>query len=316
MDIIKALNNKSTGPCSIPLKLLLIISDIIIIPLCYLINVSLDTGTYPDKLKIVKVIPIDKGGCTQDLNNFRPISLLSIFDKITEKILHLKLYRFLESNNILFQQQYGFRKNNSTAYALIQITEQIKESIDKGKFGCGIFIDLRKAFNTVNHEILLLKLEHYGIRGLILQWFKSYLSNRKQYVYLISSTASLRNITCGVPQGSILGPLLFLLYINDLPNISKILNFYLFADDTNIYYENDSLEVMEKVINAELKKPSLWLRINRLSLNIGKTNFVIFCPYNKKLKCIITLKIDKKAIAEKSHIKYLGIIIDSSLTWK
>ena len=132
---------------------------------------SLDTGTYPDKLKIVKVIPIHKGGCTQDLNNFRPISLLSIFDKIIEKILHLKLYRFLESNNILFQQQYGFRKNNLTAYALIQITEQIKESIDKGKFGCGIFIALRKAFDTVNHEILLLKLEHYGIRGSILQWF-------------------------------------------------------------------------------------------------------------------------------------------------
>ena len=165
---------------------------------------------------------------------------------------------------------------------------------------------------------MLLKLEHYGIRGSILQWFKSYLSNRKQYVYLNGSTSSLRNITCGVPQGSVLGPLLFLLYINDLPNISKILNFYLFADDINIYYENDSLEVMEKVINAELKKLSLWLRINRLSLNISKTNFVIFRPYNKKLKCIITLKIDKKTIAEKSHIKYqyLGIIIDSSLTWK
>ena len=202
-------------------------------------------------------MPIHKGGCTQDLNNFQPISLLSIFDKIIEKILHLKLYRFLESNNILFQQQYGFRKNNSTAYAMIQITEQIKESIDKGKFGCGIFIYLRKAFDTVNHEILLLKFEHYGIRGSILQWFKSYLSNRKQYVYRNGSTSSLRNITCGVPQGSVLGPLLFLIYINDLPNISKILNFYLFADDTNIYYENDSLEVMEKVINAELKKLSL-----------------------------------------------------------
>ena len=244
------------------------------------------------------------------MNNFRPISLLSIFDKIIEKILHLKLCTFLESKNILFEQQYGFRKNNSTAYALIQITEQIKESIDKGNYGCSIFIDLRKAFDTVNHEILLLKLEHYGVRGSI--WFKSYLSNRKQYVYLNGITSSLRDITCGVLQGSVLGPLLFLLYINDLPNISKICNFYLFADDTNIYYENDSLEEIEKIINIELKKLSLWLRINRLSLNISKTNFVIFRPYNKKLKYITTLKIDKKAIAEKSHIKYLGIIIDSS----
>ena len=225
---------------------------------------SLDTGIYPEKLTIVKVIPILEGGCTQDLNIFLSISLLSIFDKIIEKILHLKLYMFLESINILFELQYGFRKDNSTAYALIQITEQIKESIGKGNYGCGIFIDLCKAFDTVNHEILLLKLEHYGVRGSILQWFKSYLSNRKQNVYVNGITFSLRDITCGVPQGYVLGPILVLLYINDFPYFSKIINFYLFAGDTNIYYENDSLEEMEKIINIELKKLSLWFRINRL----------------------------------------------------
>ena len=212
----------------------------------------LSTATYPE------------GICTQDLNNFRPISLLSIFDKIIEKIIHSKLYMFLESNNILYNQQFGFRKNNSTTYALIQITERIKGSIDNGKFGCGLFIDLRKAFDTVNHEILLLKLEHYGIRGILLDWFKSYLSNRKQYAYINGISSSFKDISCGVPQGSVLGPLLFLLYINDLPNISKILNFYLFADDTNIYYENENLAQMEKIINLELKKLSMWLKINRL----------------------------------------------------
>ena len=316
VDIINSLSNKSTGIHSIPLNLLIIIMDIIIIPLCLILNMSLSTGTYPDKLKIVKVIPIHKGGCTQDLNNFRPISLLSIFDKIIEKIIHSKLYMFLEANNILFNQQFWFRKNNSTTYALIQITERIKESIDNGKFGCGLFIDLRKAFDTVNHEILLLKLEHYGIRGILLDWFKSYLSNRKQFVCINGISSSLKDISCGVPQGSVLGPLLFLLYINDLPNISKILNFYLFADDTNIYYENENLAQMEKIINLELKKLSMWLKINRLSLNIGKTNFIIFHPFNKPLKYRITLKIERKAIMEKSYIKYLGIIIDSTLTWK
>ena len=124
---------------------------------------SFNTGVYPD-LKIVKVIPIHKGGSTQEVNNFRPISLLSIFDKIMEKIMHKKLYYFLEENNILFKKQFGFRKNNLTVYALMEITEKIKKSIDSGLYGCGIFIDLRKAFDTVNHDILLMKLQHYGTK--------------------------------------------------------------------------------------------------------------------------------------------------------
>ena len=176
LEIINALENKSTGPASIPVKLLLkLIPDLIIVPLCKLINISFISGSFPDPLKIVKVIPIHKNGSTQDMNNYRPISLVSIFDKIMEKIMHKRLYNFLEDNNILYNKQFGFRKNNSTMDALIKITEKIKESIDKGKYGCGIFIDLRKAFN---HDILLLKMEHYGVRGTSLQWFKSYLYER------------------------------------------------------------------------------------------------------------------------------------------
>ena len=196
---------------------------------------SFITDEYPNLLKIVKVIPIHKVGSTQDVNNYRPVSLLSIFDKIIEKLIeklmHKRLYNFLMEHNILYQNQFGFRKNNSTVYALAQITEMIKVSIDNRKFGCGIFVDLRKAFDSVNHEI---KLEHYGIRDSMLKWFQSYLFDHKQFVTFNGVSSELLVNSCGVPPGSVLGPLLFLLYNNDLPNISKILNFYLFADDTNI----------------------------------------------------------------------------------
>ena len=229
-------------------------------------------------MDLLKVTPIHKGGSTQHINNYRPISLLSIFDKIIEKVLHKWLNSFLENNDILFHNQYGFRRNNSTVFALIQITEKIKSSIDNGKIGCGIFIDLRRAFDTVNHDILLTKLEHYGIRDNMLSWFQSYLSNREQYVSINGEQSESHAINCGVPQGSVIGPLLFLIYINDLPNISDVLKFYLFADDTNIYYESNSLQILEKTINKELNKVYLWLNVNRLSLNIDKTNFIIFHP--------------------------------------
>ena len=198
----------------------------------------------------------------------------------------------------------------------MEITERIKESIDCGKFGCGIFIDLRKAFDTVNHTILSNKLEHYGIRGIPLEWFRSYLTDRKQYVFYNGESSELKPISCGVPQGSVLGPLLFLIYINDLPNIPKDLKFFLFADDTNIYFESNDLIKLENTVNKELKKLYLWLNVNRLSLNVSKTNYIIFHPYNKPLKQHITLEINNKAIIEKDNIKYLGVIIDSRLNWK
>ena len=197
----------------------------------------------------------------------------------------------------------------------MEITERIKNSIDHGKYGCGIFIDLKKAFDTVNHKILLDKLDHYGVRNELLKWFESYLTDRKQYVFHNGESSTLKDITCGVPQGSVLGPLLFLIYINDLPNTSDKLKFFLFADDTNIYFESNNLQSMEKTINTELKQLNVWLNVNRFALNISKTNFVIFRTCNKPLKNV-TLKINKKAIAQKDHIKYLGITIDCHLNWK
>ena len=160
-----------------------------------------------------------------------------------------------------------------------------------------------------------MKLEHYGVRGSSLQWFESYLNNRKQYVYFNGVSSETQTITCGVPQGSVLGPLLFLLYINDLPNISDKLRFFLFADDTNIYYESKDLIELEKTVNSELKKLSLWLNLNRLALNVGKTNFVIFRA-NKPLYHNVTLIMNRKALLQKDHIKYLGVLMDEHLTWK
>ena len=316
LDIINALSNKSTGPASIPLRLLKIISDLIVVPLCRIINISFSSGVFPDVLKVSKIIPLHKGGSTLEVNNFRPISLLSIFDKIIEKLMHKRLYDFLDEHDILYNHQFGFRKFYSTAYSLIEITEKIKETVDNGKYGCGIFIDLKKAFDTVNHKILLTKLEHYGIRGNILKWFESYLSNRKQYVFYNGVSSNMAFSTCGVPQGSVLGPLLFLIYINDLPNISSKLSFFLFADDTNIYYESANLVELEDTINKELKILSTWLNVNRLALNVSKTNFVIFRSPKRPLNHNVTLIMNRKAIEQKDHVKYLGVLMDQHLSWK
>ena len=209
---------------------------------------------FPDKEKIAKVVPHYKSGPKDNPSNYRPISFLSVFGKITEKLMHSRLYKFLDICDVLHPLQFGFREKHCTDHALINLTEKIKTTIDNKKVGCGVFIDLKKAFDTVNHSILLKKLEHYGVRGVVLNWFCSYLKDRKQYVSVNGHTSKELKVTCGVPQGSVLRPLLFLVYINDLPTVSKILTFYLFADDTNIYYESSNTFDLQKKMNIELKK--------------------------------------------------------------
>ena len=316
-DLINILNpSKSVGPNSIPIKLLKIIGHSVSPLLALLVNQSFQSGIFPDKLKIAKVISLFKKGNAELPSNYRPISLLSIFSKIFEKLMYRRLYRFLEIHNILYSLQFGFQENHSIDHALVSLTEAIRNTLDNKGFGCGIFIDLQKAFDTVNHKILLSKLEHYGIRGCALQWFRSYLCDRKQYVSVNGSNSDLLSVTCGVPQGSVLGPLLFLIYINDLPNASKRLTFYLFADDTNIYYESKDLANLTKTVNKELRLVKKWLDANKLSLNIDKTNYIIFHSSSSNVPSGSNIKIGKKQIKRVKFVKFLGILLDEHLSWK
>ena len=192
------------------------------------------------------------------------------FSKILEKIFDNRLMNFLNSNNLLYLRQYGFRKNMSTSMAIMELVENITNAMDNGKFTIGVFIDLKKAFDTVDHSILVTKFDHYGIRGVAKKWLSSYLENRKQYVCFNGTDSGFLPITCGVPQGLILGPSLFLLYANDLCNVSTRLTSILFADDTSCFIEGTDLSDMCIQLSTEMNKLSTWFKTNRLSLNVSK----------------------------------------------
>ena len=218
-------------------------------------------------------------------------------------------------NNILNPSQFGFRKNFSTEYATVHLLDKIIDSMSKKEHIIGIFMDLSKAFDTIDHNILLHKLNNYGVRGIALAWFRSYLSNRKQYVFVNNENSSMLNIRCGVPQGSILGPLLFLIYVNDITNTSPTLSFFMFADDTSILFSHKDISELTKILNSELINISSWFKCNKLSLNISKTNFMQFQTVHSHTDHQYSIEIDNKPLERKDSIKFLGIIIDKNLTW-
>ena len=260
--------------------------------------------------------PIYKKDDPHEISNYRPISILSSISKIIEKIVYNRLYEFLNKNKLLNPNQYGFRKNHSTDLALVQIYDKITNAMANTEHVIGLFLDLSKAFDTLNHEILLNKLNSYGIRGQTLSWFRDYLSNREQYVTFNGIDSSRLPIKCGVPQGSILGPLLFLLYVNDIVHASSLLSFVLFADDTNIFYSHNKIETPVNVFNTELPKVSTWFKCNKLSLNINKTHFMHFKHHNAHAADIpINIMIDNLPLEQKQNSTFLGVIIDDNLTW-
>ena len=273
-------------------------------------------GVFPSVLKIAKVVPVFKKDSKLDYSNYRPMSLLSNIEKINEKLTYKRLYTFLDNKNIICDLQLGFRQQSSLSHALINIAENIRKALDDGNIGCGVFVDLRKAFDTVHHQILLAKLNHYGIRGVSNDWFKSYLSNCHQYVSINGFESGLAAINCGVPQGSVLGPLLFLLYVNDLNQAIKPCKVHHFADDTNLLCLSNSIKKLNKQVNADLKHLVKWSNANKVSLNVKKTEMVIFKSKQKKLEGDLKIKLCGKRLYPTESVKYLGVKINTNLTWQ
>ena len=233
--------------------------------------------------------------------------------------MYNRFFKYLTTNEILYKKQLGFQKGHSTEHAIIQLIDQIINSFEKNHFTLGIFIDLSKAFDTVDHSILIKKLKLYGVKGNNLRWFESYLSNRKQYISCNSNKCTtFESITYGVPQGSILGPLLFLIYVYYLPNATNILDPIMFADDTNLFYSHHNIKTLLSTVNEELEKLGDWFTANRLSLNIKKTKYTFF--HKNSVKDNIHLKlpdlhISNKSIERKSSIKFLGVMLDEHIAW-
>ncbi len=227
------------------------------------------------------------------------------------------IVEFLDSNDVhvLYDRQFGFRKAHSTSHAIITLVEKISKSLDTGKVVVGVFLDLKKAFDTVDHEILLQKLDMYGIKNNLLQWFKSYLSNRTQYVCLNYSKSDIRTISYGIPQGSILGPLLFIIYVNDFSRASKLLFSILFADDTSVFIEGHTYNDTIRMLNNELEHIFIWLSSNKLTLNIEKTHYMVFHRAKIKDRLSINVRMQGRPVNEAKSIKFLGVIIDNKLNW-
>ena len=313
--IVRALKDSATGHDDISSQFLKLALNSIVDPLTHICNMSLTEGVFPNTLKVANVIPLYKSDDPMCFNHYRPVSLLCILSKVFEKIMYDRLLNFVDKFDLLYAHQYGFRKNRSTYMALLSLVDNLTRALENGEHVVGVYLDFSKAFDTVDHMILLQKFYHYGVRGCAHDWFTSYLSNRSQFVTYNGVKSNLNNVKCGVPQGSILGPLLFLLYINDLSFACKRTFPVLFADDSNLFLSGKNTDQVQQMINDELKDIVIWLRANKLSLNISKTHYMLLS--NKKvIQPNVTIEINGQPITCVTKTKFLGVIIDNKLTWK
>ena len=319
--IISGLDNgKATGLDGICVKSLKAGSPILAYYLTHIYNLSLRTGVVPKCWKKKRITPLFKKGDVDDVNNYRPISILPVTMKIFEKIVHYQISEFLETNNIISDFQSGFRNGHSTDTAVSCVSDYILEEVAKKNYVGAVLVDLKKAFDTVDHLILLKKLYCYGIRDVPFDWFKSYLSCREQCSVVDDVKSSFMDEgKYGVPQGSVLGPLLFLIYINDIFDCISSKTFcHLYADDTVIIQSAKSPEDLKSGLEMQLEYLSAWFYCNKLSVNTGKTEVIFFGRKQKVNECkdLPPLSFQNCEIKPKSDVKYLGVVFDEGLTWE
>lgn len=313
-NVINLLLNKSSGLDTVPAFIYKFLNEILSPVICNLFNSSILEGTFPQILKIAEVIPIHKSGAKSNLNNHRPISLLTILSKIFEKLMCSRLKSHLYFNNIINDNQFGFRVNNSTSDAIVQFLDECYNSINSKNHILAVFLDLSKAFDTIDHNILKFKLYHTGIRGTLLDWFCSYLTSRKQRVTFNSAKSDYKTLSSGVPQGSVLAPTLFLIYINDMIKCSDNLKFVQFADDTTIYISGSNIDNLVSSLNIELNCVDQWLIANKLSLNILKSKYMLIS--NRQPAHDLNISIRNNNLLRVNEINFLGVIIDHKLIFK
>ena len=285
-------------------------------PLMRVSNLSITQGVFPHELKVAKVIPLFKSNDPMVFSNYRPASVLPLFSKIFERLMYNRLLSFVNKCKLLYEYQFGFRCGLSPELALTCLVDKISNALENGEYVLGLFLDFSKAFDTVNHDILFEKLEYLGIRGIPLMWCKSFLSDREQYVVYNDTSSSRKKVTCVVPQGSILGPLVFLLYINDLSRVSDVLFLLLFVDDSNLFLSGKCPERLIEQMNNEMEKNIDWLNINKLSLNLKKTQFIIFRKRRGNIHIDNDLVVDNEKISMSNRTKFLGVMVDSHLTFE
>ena len=313
-SLVSKFKSKKTSVDKLPIHVLKVIIPLLAPSLAKLFNESIITGTFPEALKTGCVIPLHKSGSRSIRSNYRPITTLSVFSKIFEKLVHKRMISFIKKFKILQNNQFGFQENKCTADAILEFLDNGYESLNKSKHLLTIYLDFSKAFDTISIDILLKKLEHYGFRDQINSWLQSYLINRKQLVKINNTSSNTLVTKMGVPQGSTLGPLLFILYISDMKQALSVMNVLHFADDSTLYLEIDKNSNCTPVINRDLESLNDWLLANKLFLNVDKTKYMII--HNRGRPPDLNLNIGGAQVNRCSVHKFLGINIDENLNFK